>query len=70
VGGRTTIVFTLLSSITVVVKAGSRQENISNSSASNFAAFGSLNGTEKYSKNKIDELVDSFGGQLNLKVDR
>ena len=69
-GGRTALVPSHILSITVAVKAGSRQENISNSSASNFAAYGALNGTEKYSKNKIDELVDSFGGQLNVKVDR
>ena len=54
----------------MIVKAGSRQENISNSSVANFAAHGALNGTEKYSKTKIDELVDSFGGQLSVKVER
>ena len=69
-GRRATIVPNHIFSITVIVKAGSRQENISNSSVSNFAAHGALNGTEKYSKNKIDELVDSFGGQLNVRVDR
>ena len=69
-GGRAAIVPNHIFSITVAVKAGSRQENISNSSVSNFAAHGALNGTEKYSKNKIDELVDSFGGQLNVRVDR
>jgi predicted Zn-dependent peptidase len=36
----------------------------------NFAAQGALNGTTKYSKDKIDELVDSFGGSLNVKVGR
>lgn len=56
--------------ITVVVKAGSRQENLNNSSVSNFAAYGALNGTAKYSKDKIDELVESFGGQLTVSVDR
>lgn len=54
----------------MVVKAGSRQENLNNSSVANFAAYGALNGTAKYSKNKIDELVDSFGGQLSVKVER
>lgn len=29
-----------------------------------------MNGTAKYSKDKIDELVDSFGGSLNVKVGR
>ncbi len=53
-----------------MVKAGSRQENLNNSSVANFAAYGALNGTSKYSKNKIDELVDSFGGKLNVQVDR
>jgi predicted Zn-dependent peptidase len=52
------------------VKAGSRQENLSNSSVANFVAQGALNGTAKYSKDKIDELVDSFGGSLNVKVGR
>ena len=66
-GRRSAFVIFVSFSITVVVKAGSRQENISNSSAASFAAFGALNGTEKYSKNKIDELVDSFGGQLSVK---
>ncbi len=33
-------------------------------------AQGALNGTAKYSKDKIDELVDSFGGSLNVKVGR
>jgi processing peptidase subunit beta len=56
--------------ITVLVKAGSRQENLNNSSVANFAAYGALNGTHKYSKSKIDELVDSFGGQLSVKVER
>lgn len=69
-GWRTAFVEFILYSITVVVKAGSRQENISNSSAASFAAHGALNGTEKYSKNKIDELVDSFGGQLSVKSER
>ena len=53
-----------------MVKAGSRQENLSNSSVANFVAQGALNGTAKYSKDKIDELVDSFGGSLNVKVGR
>lgn len=53
-----------------MVKAGSRQENLNNSSVSNFAAYGALNGTAKYSKDKIDELVESFGGQLTVSVDR
>lgn len=53
-----------------MVKAGSRQENLNNSSVANFAAYGALNGTAKYSKNKIDELVDSFGGQISVKVER
>ena len=52
------------------MKAGSRQENLSNSSVANFVAQGALNGTAKYSKDKIDELVDSFGGSLNVKVGR
>jgi predicted Zn-dependent peptidase len=52
------------------VKAGSRQENLSNSSVANFVAQGALNGTAKYSKDKIDELVDSFGGSLSVKVGR
>ncbi len=67
---RTTRVNYFLFSITIIVKAGSRQENLSNSSVANFAGFGALNGTSKYSKDKIDELVDSFGGQLNVKVGR
>jgi predicted Zn-dependent peptidase len=40
--------------ITVLIKTGSRQENLSNSSVANFAAQGALNGTAKYSKDKID----------------
>jgi hypothetical protein len=54
----------------VIIKAGSRQETLQNSSVASFAAQGALNGTEKYSKHKIDELVDSFGGQLTVKVER
>jgi predicted Zn-dependent peptidase len=69
-GWGTTFVFDMSFRITVVVKAGSRQENINNSSVANFAAHGALNGTQKYSKDKIDELVDSFGGQLEVKVER
>lgn len=56
------------SSITVLVKAGSRQETIDTSSAASFAAHGAVNGTAKYSKNKIDELIDSFGGKLFVNV--
>lgn len=52
------------------MKAGSRQENLENSSVSNFAAYGALSGTHKYSKGKIDELVDSIGGQLTVTVER
>lgn len=51
---RTTCVPIPLSSITVLVKTGSRQENLSNSSVANFVAHGALNGTAKYSKDKID----------------
>lgn len=54
----------------MLVKAGSRQENLDNSSVANFAAHGALSGTAKYSKTKIDELVDSFGGQLFVNVER
>jgi predicted Zn-dependent peptidase len=36
--------------ITVLVKAGSRQEHLENSSAASFAAHGALLGTGKYSK--------------------
>lgn len=59
-----------LFSITVLVKAGSRQENLNNSSVANFVAHGALSGTSKYSKDKIDELVESFGGKLDVKVSR
>lgn len=54
----------------MLVKAGSRQENLNNSSVANFVAHGALNGTAKYSKNKIDELVESFGGKLDVNVSR
>jgi len=54
----------------VLVKAGSRQETLSNSSVANFVAHGSLAGTAKYSKDKIDELVESFGGKLDVNVTR
>jgi len=53
-----------------LVKAGSRQETINNSSVANFAAQGALSGTAKYSKDKIDELVESFGGKLDVNVSR
>jgi processing peptidase subunit beta len=59
-----------LLSITVLVKAGSRQENLSNSSVSNFVAHGALTGTTKYSKDKIDELIETFGGKLDVNVSR
>jgi predicted Zn-dependent peptidase len=49
-----------------LIKTGSRQENLSNSSVANFAAHGALNGTAKYSKDKIDEIIDSFGGKLKV----
>lgn len=52
------------------MKAGSRQEGLSNSSAANFVAHGALAGTAKYSKDKIDELVESFGGRLDVNVSR
>jgi processing peptidase subunit beta len=67
---RPTRVFLRLLSITVLVKAGSRQENLSNSSVSNFVAHGALSGTAKYSKDKIEELVESFGGKLDVNVSR
>ena len=54
----------------MLVKAGSRQETLSNSSVANFVAHGSLAGTAKYSKDKIDELVESFGGKLDVNVTR
>lgn len=54
----------------MLVKAGSRQENLNNSSVANFVAHGALNGTAKYSKDKIDELVESFGGKLDVNVSR
>jgi predicted Zn-dependent peptidase len=54
----------------VLVKAGSRQEGLSNSSVANFVAHGALTGTAKYSKDKIDELVESFGGKLDINVSR
>ena len=54
----------------MLVKAGSRQETLDTSSVASFAAHGALNGTAKYSKNKINELVDSFGGQLFVSVER
>jgi predicted Zn-dependent peptidase len=54
----------------VLVKAGSRQENLNNSSVANFVAYGALNGTSKYSKDKIDELVESFGGKIDINVSR
>jgi predicted Zn-dependent peptidase len=54
----------------VLVKAGSRQENLNNSSVANFVAHGALNGTSKYSKDKIDELVESFGGKIDVNVSR
>lgn len=54
----------------MLVKAGSRQENLNNSSVANFVAHGALNGTTKYSKDKIDELVESFGGKLDVNVSR
>jgi processing peptidase subunit beta len=53
-----------------LIKAGSRQETLNNSSVANFAAQGALNGTAKYSKDKIDELVESFGGKLDVNVSR
>lgn len=53
-----------------MIKAGSRQETLNNSSVANFAAQGALNGTAKYSKDKIEELVESFGGKLDVNVSR
>lgn len=52
------------------MKAGSRQEGLANSSVANFVAHGALAGTAKYSKDKIDELVESFGGKLEVNVSR
>jgi len=43
---------------------------LANSSVATFAAHGALSGTSKYSKDKIEELVDSFGGKLDVKVTR
>lgn len=60
----------LLFSITVLVKAGSRQEGLSNSSVANFVAHGAVSGTAKYSKDKIEELVESLGGKLDINVSR
>jgi len=54
----------------VLVKTGSRQETLANSSVATFAAHTAISGTTKYSKDKIEELVDSFGGKLNVKVTR
>ena len=54
----------------MLVKAGSRQESLNNSSVANFVAHGALSGTAKYSKDKIEELVESFGGKLDVNVSR
>lgn len=54
----------------MLVKAGSRQETLANSSVANFAAHTALHGTSKYSREKIEEIVDSLGGNLDVKVSR
>lgn len=54
----------------MTVKTGSRQETLENSSVSQFAAHSSLNGTAKYSREKIEEIIDSIGGNLKVDVTR
>ena len=67
---RTGQVYPIQLSDTVIVKAGSRQENLDNSSVANFAAHAARSGTSKYSKDKIEEIIESISGELNINVSR
>lgn len=67
---RTGQVYPIQLSVTVIVKAGSRQENLDNSSVANFAAHAARSGTSKYSKDKIEEIIESISGELNINVSR
>jgi predicted Zn-dependent peptidase len=57
-------------SITVTIKAGTRQEDLDNSSVSQFISRLALKGTSKFSKEEIERKIDSFGGNVEVTVTR
>ena len=57
-------------SITVMVKAGTRQETLENSSVSQFIARLALQGTQSKSKSEVEQAIDRLGGQIDVSVER
>lgn len=59
-----------MGSITVMVKAGTRQETLENSSVSQFIARLTLQGTQSKSKSEVEQAIDRLGGQVDVSVER
>ncbi|EGR31604.1 mitochondrial processing peptidase beta, putative [Ichthyophthirius multifiliis] len=59
-----------LASVSVCVKAGTRQETLQTSGVCQFLKKLNLRGTQKRSREQIENELSNFGGNLNVKIGR